>query len=185
MVHVALHPKLYRVYLRNAPDWVEMKGSLVAALVVVVLVAGAGAYLFFDAPSPSTSRLSDDITTSQTSSSTTISILQTQSTRSTTYKITATTAQVTASVVNCNANQGTCVITLVNAGGTSVVATSCTLNGQPGVFAPAPSNIPPDSSVNVSCAPSAGGAIPIPGFHVGGSIELSDGSSVHYIGTWM
>jgi len=161
-----------------------MKGSLVAALVVVVLVAGAGAYLFFDAPSPSTSRLSDDITTSQTSSST-ISIPQTQSTQSSKYKITATTAQVTAGVVNCNANQGTCVITLVNAGGTSVVATSCTLNGQPGVFAPAPSNIPPDSSVNVSCAPSAGGAIPIPGFHVGGSIELSDGSSVHYIGTWM
>jgi hypothetical protein len=162
-----------------------MKGPLVvAALVVVVLVAGAGAYLFFDAPSPSTSRLSDDITTSQTSSSTTISIPQTQSTQSTTYKITATTAQVTAGVVNCNANQGTCVITLVNAGGTSVEATSCTLNGQPGVFAPAPINVPPGGSADVSCAPPKGGAIPIPGFHVEGLVQLSDGSSVSYASRW-
>jgi hypothetical protein len=72
----------------------------------------------------------------------------------------------------------------VNTGGAAVQATGCTLNGQLGVFAPANSNVPAGGSAIVSCAPSAGGAIPIPGFHVEGSIKLSDGSSVSYIGTW-
>jgi hypothetical protein len=159
-----------------------MKGPLVAALVVVVMV-GAGAYLFFDQSSPSTSRLSED-STSQTSSSTTTPVPQTQSIRSTTYKVTAATAQVILGSVNCNANQGTCVITLVNSGGTPVGATSCTLNGQQGVFAPAPVNVPSGGSADVSCAPAKGGAIPIPGFHVEGLIQLTDGSSVSYASRW-
>jgi hypothetical protein len=162
-----------------------MKRPLVAGLVVAILLAGAGAYLFVNAPPPPNSSPSNDIGTSTSSSSTTIPSPQTHATQRTTSEARAATAEITVSVVNCNVNQGTCTITLVNAGGTSVGATGCTLNGQPGVFAPAPSNIPPDSSVNVSCAPSAGGAIPLPGFHVGGSIELSDGSSVHYIGKWV
>ena len=184
MAHAALHPKLYRVCLQNPTHRVEMKSPFVAALVAVVLVAGAGAYLLFDASSSSTSRPSENITTSQTPSFTTTPTRQTQSIQSTTYKVTAATAQVTVGDVNCNANQGTCVITLVNSGGTPVGATSCTLNGQQGVFAPTPVNVPPGGSADVSCAPAKGGAIPIPGFHVEGLIQLTDGSSVSYASRW-
>jgi hypothetical protein len=157
----------------------EMKGPIAATLVVILLAGAGGAYLFLG--SPSTSSVSSDTGSGASSSSTTFPTSQ----QATYVQITNATAQVTGNIVTCNANDGKCVITLVNAGGVDIVATGCTLNGQPGVFAPAPSNIPPDSSVNVSCAPSAGGAIPIPGFHVGGSIELSDGSSVHYMGKWV
>jgi hypothetical protein len=167
-----------------------MKGPLVAALVVILLAGVGSAYLFLS--SPSTSSLSSVTGTSQSSSSTTVPVSQTQSTisqtqstqRTTSIQITNATAQVTASVVTCNADKGTCVITLVNTGGTAVDATSCTLNGLPGVFVPAPSNIPSGGSVSVSCAPSKGGAIPIPGFHVEGFIQLSNGSSVHYTSNW-
>jgi len=161
-----------------------MKRPLVAGLVVVLFV-GAGAYLFSQASSPAiSSSLSNDTRTSLSSSFNTIPIPQTQSTQRTTYQIMAATAQISVSVVNCNVNQGTCTITLVNAGGTSVGATGCTLNGQAGVFGPAPGNVPPGGSVDISCAPAKGGAIPIPGFHVEGLIQQSDGSSVSYIGRW-
>lgn len=63
-------------------------------------------------------------------------------------------------------------------------ATGCTINGLSGVFVPSQGPIKPDGSATVTCAPGAGGAIPIPGFHVEGNIELSDGSSVHYSGNW-
>jgi hypothetical protein len=164
-----------------------MKGPLVAAALVVILLAGAGgAYLFLHSPSTPTTSPSSNAGTSQSSSSTAVTISQTQSTqRTTTYsQFTNATAQVTASVVSCDANKGTCIIRLVNTGGTAVAATGCTLNGLPGVFVAASGDVPPGGSVNVSCAPSAGGAIPIPGFHVEGFIQLSDGSSVHYTGTW-
>jgi hypothetical protein len=160
-----------------------LKGPLVAALVVVLLAGAGSAYLFLN--SPSTSGRSSENGTNQSSSSTTVPIPQTQTTqRTTSVKVTNATAQIAASVVTCNADKGACVITLVNTGGTAVGASGCTLNGLPGVFVPAPGDVPPGGSVNVSCAPSTGGAIPIPGFHVEGSIQLSDGSSVHYTGTW-
>lgn len=163
-----------------------MKGPLVAVLVVIILLVGAGStYLFLYSPSASTQ--SSDTGTSQSSSSTTITTVpvpQTQSTQQTTSKVTVTTAQVTASVVTCNADSKACIIKLVNTGGAAVGATGCTLNGLPGFFVPPPGEIPPGGAVNVSCSPSEGGAIPIPGFHVEGFIQLSDGSSVHYTGTW-
>ncbi|MDA4117048.1 MAG: hypothetical protein OK455_01740 [Thaumarchaeota archaeon] len=163
-----------------------MKGPLVAAALVVILLAGAGgAYLFLHSPSTPTSSTSSNTGTSQSSSSTSITISQTQSTqRTTNSQFTSATAQVTASVVACDANKGACIIRLVNAGGTAAAATGCTLNGLPGVFVAASGGVPPGGSVNVSCAPSAGGAVPIPGFHVEGFIQLGDGSSVHYTGTW-
>ncbi len=161
-----------------------MKGPLVAVLVVIILLVGAGStYLFLYLPSASTQ--SSDTGTSQSSSSTTtVPVPQTQSTQQTTSKVTITTAQVTASVVTCNADSKACIIKLVNTGGAAVGATACTLNGLPGVFVPPPGEIPPGGAVNVSCSPSEGGAIPIPGFHVEGFIQLSDGSSVHYTSTW-
>ncbi len=108
-----------------------MKGQLAAALVVILIAGAGGAYLFLR--SPSTSRMSSDTGSYQSSSSTTVTIPQTQNTQRTTYvQITNATAQVTANMVTCNANDGKYIITLVNAGGATVEATGCTLNGQPG-----------------------------------------------------
>jgi len=146
-----------------------MKGPLVTALVVLLLAGAGGAYLFLHSP-PTSSRSSDTGTSASTSS--------------TSLVVAHTPANVTASFVACIANKGTCTITLVNSGGTAIGATGCTLNGLPGVFTPGPGSVPPGGLVNVSCAPSTGGAIPIPGFHVEGFIQLSDGSSVHYTGSW-
>lgn len=165
-----------------------MKGPLVVVLVVVILLAAAGgAYLFLY--SSSTPTQSSSSVTTQSSSTTAPPTSQTQTTQSTTrttsaIQTTNAAAQVAASGVACNAGSGTCVITLVNTGGTSVGATSCTINGLPGVFAPAGAQVPPGGKVDVSCSPSAGGAIPIPQFHVEGLIQLSDGASVRYAGNW-
>ena len=160
-----------------------MKVRVVAAI-VVILLAGAG-IAYFLLFSPPTSNPTTDTGTNASSTFITITTPQTQNTRQTTSaRVTSMTAEVTANIAFCNASDKACTITLVNTGGIAVEATGCTLNGQPGVFAPPSSNVPPGGSVNVSCAPSAGGAIPIPGFHVEGSIRLSDGSLVNYIGTW-
>ena len=164
-----------------------MKGPLVAVLVVVLLAAAGGAYLFLY--SSSTPAQSSSSVTTQSSSTTAPPTSQTQITQSTTRTTSATqttnaAAQVAASVVACNAGSGTCIITLVNTGGTAVGATSCTINGLPGVFAPAGAQVPPNGKVDVSCSPSAGGAIPIPRFHVEGLIQLSNGASVRYAGNW-
>jgi hypothetical protein len=145
-----------------------MKGPLVAALVVILLVGAGGAYLLLH--SASTSSTSSTGTNQSTSS--TSSLTQTQNAP----------AHITLSFVTCTSDAGTCVITLVNSGGTAVGATGCTLNGVTGVFVP--SSIPPGGIVNVSCAPPKGTAIPIPGFHVEGFVQLGDGSSVQYTGSW-
>jgi hypothetical protein len=148
-----------------------MKGLLVAALVVVLLAGAGGAYLLLHSPSTPGSSPTG---TSQSTSSTSSSIPQIQNTP----------AHITVSFVACSSDKGTCVITLMNSGGTAVGATGCTMSGLSGVLASGPSSIPPRGIVNVSCAPSAGGAIPIPGFHVEGVIQFSDGSSVQFTGSW-
>jgi len=148
-----------------------MKGPFVATLVVILLVGAGGAYLLLH--SPSTSSMSSGTGTSQSTSSTSLPIPQIQGAP----------AHVTVSYVACISNQGTCAISLANSGGT-VEATGCTLNGSTGVFAPKPSSLPAGGLVNVSCAPSTGTALSIPGFHVEGSVQLSDGSSVQYTGSW-
>lgn len=93
-------------------------------------------------------------------------------------------AHVTVSNVVCTSNTGECVISLVNSGGTAASATGCTMNGSPGDFSPKPSSVPPGGLVNVSCVASTGNGVSIPGFHVGGSVLFSDGSSVQYVGSW-
>jgi len=165
-----------------------MKGPLVAGLALVLLAAAGGAYLFLYSPGPTQTSVS---LTNQSSSSTTASIPQTRSTQLTTrttttstIQITNPTAQISVSALACNAGDGKCLITLVNSGGTPAEATSCTLNGLPGVFAPENGQVPPGGRLIVSCAPSQGGAVPIPGFHVEGFVQLSNGSSVHYTGNW-
>jgi cytoskeletal protein RodZ len=163
-----------------------MKSPLVAGLVVILLAVAGGAYLLLYSPSTSTPS-SSSLATQSSSSKTSIS--QTQTTQLTTQttstiQITNANAQVTVSALACSASSGTCVITLVNTGGTAVGATSCTLNGLTGVFATAGAQVPPGGKVNVSCSPAAGGAVPIPGFHVEGFIQLSNGASVHYTGNW-
>jgi hypothetical protein len=147
-----------------------MKGTLVAVLLVVLLAGAGGAYLLLHSSSPPNTSTGTGINESASSSST--------------PQVQGAPAHVTVSHVSCNSNQALCVISLVNSGGTAVGATGCTLNGSPGVFAPKPSNIPPQALVNVSCSPSNGNALSIPGFHVTGTILLSDGSSVQYTGSW-
>jgi len=164
-----IRPKTYRV--RKYTARVEMKGPLVAALVVILLAGAGGAYLFLH--SASASGRSSTVT-SQSTSSTSSSISQIQNTP----------AHVTVSFVACTSDKGTCVITMMNSGGTAVRATGCTMSGLSGVLVSGPSSIPPGGIVNVSCAPSTGGAIPIPGFHAEGLIQLSDGSSVQFTGSW-
>ncbi len=160
-----------------------MKGPLVAALVVIVLIATGIGYFLLLPPSASNSPANSG--TGISSTFITLSTPQTQSTKqATSTQVTSGPAQVSVSTVACNTNDGKCTITLVNTGGTAVGATGCTLNGQPGVFTPPPGDVPPGGSANVSCAPPTGGAIPIPGFRVEGSIQLTDGSSVHYISAW-
>jgi len=158
-----------------------MKGALVVGLVVVVLAGAGSAYLLLS--SPSTSARPSSSVTSQPSSPTTVPS-QTHNQSATSMQTTNSGPAVTVSALACVADSKTCTITLMNSGGTAVEATGCTLNGQPGMFAPATSPIPPGGSANVSCSPSAGGAIPIPRFHVEGFIQLSDGSSVRYSGNW-
>jgi hypothetical protein len=162
-------PKL--IASENVPHRAEMKGSLVAVLVVILLGVAGGAYLLLH--SPSTSSTSNSTGTNQSTSSTSSAIPQIQGTP----------AHVTLNNVMCTSNQGACVISLVNSGGTTE-ATGCTINGSPGVLAPKPSSVPAGGLVNVSCAPSSGAALSIPGFHVSGSIQFSDGSSVPFTGTW-
>jgi hypothetical protein len=159
-------PKTYRIRKSTTPG--EMRGLIVATLVVILLAIAGGAYLLLRSPSTSSST-----GTSESTSSTSSSIAQ----------VGGAPAHVTVSHVACTSNQGTCVISLVNSGGT-VEATGCTMNGSPGVFAPKPSSVPPGGLVNVSCTSPTGTAVSIPGFHVSGSIQLSDGSSVQYAGTW-
>jgi hypothetical protein len=148
-----------------------MKGPLVAVVVVILLAGAGGAYLFLHSPSTSDSSSTG---TSQSTISTSSSIPQIQNTP----------AHVTVSFVACSSDKGTCVITLMNSGGTAVGATGCTLGGLQGVLASGPSSVPAGGIVNVSCAPSTGGALPIPGFHAEGAIQFSDGSSVQFAGTW-
>lgn len=148
-----------------------MKGPLVAALVVILFAGVVGAYLFLHSPSTSGSSSTG---TSQSTSSTSASISQIQNAP----------AHVTVSFVACTSDEKTCVITLMNSGGTAVRATGCTLSGLSGVLASGPSSVPPGGIVNVSCAPSTGGALPIPGFHAEGAVQFSDGSSVQFTGTW-
>ncbi|MGH9919163.1 MAG: hypothetical protein ACRD6W_09885, partial [Nitrososphaerales archaeon] len=139
---------------------------LVAAAVVVLIVVVGGAFLLLRSPSTS----SGTSTSQSTNSSSSISQIQG-------------TPDVTVNNVACNSDQGTCVVSLVNSGGT-VEATGCTMNGSPGVFAPKPSSIPSGGLVNVTCAPSSGKSASIPGFHVSGSVQLGDDSSVQFTGTW-
>ncbi|MDA4136379.1 MAG: hypothetical protein OK449_05195 [Thaumarchaeota archaeon] len=143
-----------------------MKGSLVATLVVVLIVVAGGAYLLIHSTSTSSGT-----GTSQSTSFSSSSVAQIQGT-----------PDVAVNNVACTSNQRTCVVSLVNSGGT-VQATGCTLNGSPGVFAPKPSSIPSGGLVNVTCAPTSN-SVSIPGFHVSGSIQLGDGSSVQFTGTW-
>jgi hypothetical protein len=143
-----------------------MKGSVVAAVVLVLIVVAGGAYLLLH--SPPTSSVT---ATSQSTSSTSSSISQIQGT-----------PDVSVNNVACNSDQGMCVVSLANSGGT-VQATGCTMNGSPGVFAPKPSSIPSGGLVNVTCAPPSN-TESIPGFHVSGSIQLGDDSSVQFTGTW-
>jgi hypothetical protein len=142
-----------------------MKGSLVAALVVVLIVVAGGAYLLLRSPTSSGTE------TSQSTSSSSSSISQIQGM-----------PDVSVNNVACNSDQGMCVVSLANSGGT-VEATGCTMNGSPGIFAPKASSIPSGGLVNVTCAPSSN-AESIPGFHVSGSILLGDDSSVQFTGTW-
>src|ERR1022692_3809878 len=107
-----------------------MKGPLVAALVVILLAGAGGAYLLLHSPSTSSSSSTG---TSQSTSSTSLPIPQTQNTP----------AHVIASFVACISDKGTCVITLVNSGGTAVGATGCTLSGLSGVLVFGPSSVPP------------------------------------------
>jgi len=153
----------------------------VVGLVVVVLAGAGSAYLLLSSPSTPTGPSGS--LTSQPSSPTTAPS-QTPSQSTTSVKTANSGPAVTLSALACVADTKTCTITLMNSGGTALEATSCTLNGQPGIFAPATSQIPPGGSANVSCSPSAGGAIPIPRFHVEGFIQMSDGSSVRYSGNW-
>lgn len=154
----------------ESPHRAEMKGPLVAVLVVILLAGAGGAYLLLR--SPSTPGGGSSSTGNQSSSSTSSQILV------------GPPAHVTVSNVVCTSNTGECVISLVNSGGTSIGATGCTMNGSSGDFAPKPSSVPPGGLVNVSCTASTGNGVSIPGFHVGGSILFSDGSSVQYVGSW-
>jgi hypothetical protein len=143
-----------------------MKGQVVAVLVVILLAGALGAYLLL---APSTS---GNTTTDHSSSSS-----------SATLQVQGAPAHVTVSNVSCNSSQGTCVVSLVNSGG-AVEATGCTMNGSAGVLAPKPASIPAGGLVNVTCAPSSGTSLSIPGYHLNGSIQLGDGSSVEFVGTW-
>ncbi|HUI00852.1 MAG TPA: hypothetical protein VLX56_04405 [Nitrososphaerales archaeon] len=159
-----------------------MKGFAVAAAVVVIIVLAAGSYLLLRPSSSSSSSTSTQTTQPvQTMSSTVQSTSQT----TTSLQLTGGPAQISVGATTCTASTGKCMVTLVNSGGTSANATGCTIDGQAGVFSPASAQVQPGKSVNVSCSPAPGGAIPIPGFHVEGTIALSDGSSAHYTGNWV
>lgn len=152
-----------------------MKNTLVVGLLIVIIAAVGITYLFVFSPTPagpSTSGISSSSSTSPSQQTTTASLVLGGS------------AHVTANFVTCTSQSKECTITLLNTGNGAADATGCTLNGQTGVFGPGPTLIPPGGSASVSCAPAAGGAVPVPGFHVEGLIQLSDGSSVQYLGNW-
>jgi len=146
-----------------------MKGSIVALLAVVLLAGAGGAYLLLHSASTSSASVTG---TSQSTRSSSSSVSQV-----------GTPAQVAVSYVSCVSSQATCVISLMNSGGTSVEATGCTVNDSSGIISPKPTDLPSQALVNVSCSPSSK-SLAIPGFHVTGAIQLSDGSTVQFTGDW-
>jgi hypothetical protein len=169
-----------------------MKGLVVTGLVVLVLLlVVGGAYFLLRSPSQTRTASSTGQQQQQASSSTIfISISHSESTSQTTsssHLQTTTTngpAKVDVSAITCVAADGKCVGTLVNTGGTTVKTTGCIFNGQTGVFSSVGGQVPPGGSLDVTCGPAQGGAIPISGFHLEVIIQLSDGSSVKYAGNW-
>jgi hypothetical protein len=92
-------------------------------------------------------------------------------------------AEVSATSVSCIDSDGVCTIQLTNTGSANTNADGCTISGSEGILSPSPVLIQAGSSAQVTCATGSGqgrGA----GNAVSGSIPLTNGASVEWVGTW-
>ncbi len=94
------------------------------------------------------------------------------------------TAQVSAAQVSCTSRTGACSILLTNSGSANTNANGCYFGGfGQGALSPNPATVPAGGSVEVVCTTSngVGGAS---GAAATGSISLSNGALVEWVGTW-
>ena len=142
-------------------------------LLVVTLVAGAVLYVFLTGQAPST----------QSAASEAASVVNSAGGNPATQFYGS--AQVSASVVSCIDSDGACTIRLTNTGSANTDATGCIFmgGGGSGSLSPSPAQVTAGGTAQVTCTAASGhgnGA----GTMVTGSIELSDGATVEWTGTW-
>jgi len=143
-------------------------------ILVVTLVAGLTfyAYLSGQAPSP------------QGAASTAASIVNSAGGNPATQFYAS--AQVSASVVSCINSDGVCTIQLTNTGSANTAATGCIFlggGGGAGDLSPSSAQVTAGGTAQVTCT-AASGQGNGSGTMVTGSIELSNGATVEWTGTW-
>lgn len=142
-------------------------------LLVVTLVAGMALYFYLSGQTPNT----------QSAASEAASVVNSVGGNPATSFYAS--AEVSASVISCVQGDGTCTIQLTNTGSANTQAMGCIFSGGGGLgnLSPSPSQVTAGGNVQVTCTTTSGhgnGA----GTTVTGSIELSDGATVPWIGTW-
>jgi len=140
-------------------------------LIVVTLVAGATLYFYLSGQTPSTQSVASEAASVVNSAG---------GSPATSFYASA---EVSASVVSCVDSDGTCTIQLTNTGSANTEATGCVLSGGSGVLSPSPAQVTAGGITQVTCT-ATGGQGDGAGKSVVGSIELGNGATVPWTGTW-
>jgi len=165
--------------MRVAPCLALSKGSglseLTATLllVVVTLVAGSILYFYLSGQTPNT----------QSAASEAASVVNSAGGNPATSFYAS--AEVSANVISCVDSDGTCTIQLTNIGSANTEATGCIFSGGGGSgnLSPSPAQVIAGGTVQVTCTATGNHGNGV-GITVTGSIELSNGASVPWTGTW-
>jgi len=156
--------------------WRSGLSELTAALLILVvtLVAGLSLFVYLSGQTPSP----------QGAASTAASIVNSAGGNPATQFYAS--AQVSASIISCIDNDGTCMIQLSNTGTADTAATGCIFlggGGGAGNLSPGTAQVTAGETTQVTCT-AAGGHGSGPGTMVTGSIELSNGATVEWTGSW-
>jgi len=158
--------------MNRRPGLSELTATLL--IVVVTLVAGLALYVYLSGQTPSP----------QSAASEAASVISSVGGNPATQFYAS--AQVSASVVGCDNDDGSCTIQLTNTGSANTDAIGCFFMGTAGgagTISPSPAPVVAGGTVQVTCA-AAGARGTGAGTMVTGSIELSNGATVEWTGTW-